>query len=467
MENSTLNPIPPINPGRRDFLKKAGLSTGLMAFPGILAAQSPGQETPLSRLNVAIVGVGGKGVSNLQSVKEENIIALCDVDMGRVNEAMENDPEFAALLQDLEARGAKWYRDYREMLVDLGDRLDAVVISTPDHMHYPIALSAIRMGKHVYVEKPLTHTVEEARLLTMEAAKAGVVTQMGNQGHSNAATRLVKEWIEAGVIGPVREVHSWTNRPVWPQGQSLPDHSKMIPVVPDTLDWNLWLGIAEPRAYDPAYLPFGWRGWWDFGCGAFGDMACHIMDAPFWALQLDKPAAISSACTEVTEFSAPKASVVTYEFPARGKFPELVYKWYDGGLRPTLPDRLAEWPQMVETNGTFIIGEEAVMVVDTYGKSIRVLPDEKFSELRAVLPPKTLPRVKGGHMEEWLNAIRENRPASSDFSYAGPFTEMALLGNVAIRSGRRIQYDSDKMEITNFPEANRFLKKDYRPGWIL
>lgn len=456
----------PFSPERRDFLKKASFGAGLLSFPSILGAASHGAHSPNGKLNVAFVGVGGKGTSAIDWASSENLVAFCDVDMGRVAKAREN-AEFNEILTNAEKHGAKWFRDYREMLSSMGDSIDAVVISTPDHMHYPIALSAINAGKHVYCEKPLTHTVEEARLLTEAARKAGVVTQMGNQGHSHAGLRLIREWVEAGVIGKVTEVSSWTNRPIWPQGLKLPDHSKMIPVVPNDLSWDLWLGIAEPRAYDPAYLPFSWRGWWDFGCGALGDMGCHIMDAAYWSMQLDNPDWVEATATWTSEHACPNASVVTYQFPARGKFPPIKYTWYDGGLRPPLPAMLKEWPEMARTNGTFIIGEEAVIVSDTYARSVSILPDEKFEALKPKLPPRTLPRVKGSHMENFLDSIRAGEKAVSDFEYAGPFSEMVLLGNVAIRAGKRIEYDHKRMKITNMPEANRFLTKDYRPGWIL
>ncbi len=459
-----MNPNPPANPNRREFLKKTTLGAGLLAFPTVLRSAD---SKPNSRLNIAIIGVAGKGRSAIVGLAEENLVAFCDVDMRGVAEARAEMEDLDGIITRAEAKGARWFRDYRVMLTEMDKEIDAVVISIPDHMHYPVALSALNMGKHVYCEKPLTHTVEEARLLTAAAARAGVVTQMGNQGHSNAGARLVKEWIDAGVIGPVREVHSWTDRPLWPQGMEKPDHSKMIPVLPEELSWDLWLGVAEPRPYDPAYLPFSWRGWWDFGSGAFGDMACHIMDSPYWALQLDNPDWIEAACTPVTGWAAPKASVVTYQYPARGKFPPLTYKWYDGGMLPPMPSGIREWPEMVSRNGTFIIGEEAVMVVDTYGQTVRILPDGKFDALKPSLPPRTLRRIKGSHLQEWTNAIREGRKAVSDFSYAGPFTEMVQLGNVALRAGQRIQYDGRNMRITNLPGANRYLKKEYRPGWIL
>ena len=255
----TMNPDPALT--RRSFLQKTTFATAAsVAFPAIMRSQGNG-PAPHNKVNIALVGVGGQGRSPLRNLTTETYVAFCDVDDDRAAETYTEFPDVPR------------FRDYREMFAQMGDKIDAVVITTPDHMHFPIAMTAIRLGKHVYVEKPLTHTVEEARLLTEAARKAGVITQMGNQDHSNEGTRLTREWIQAGVLGEVREIHSWTNRPVWPQGQPLPDHSKMIPVVPSTLDWNLWLGIADERPYDPAYLPFSWRGWWDFGCGAFGDMA--------------------------------------------------------------------------------------------------------------------------------------------------------------------------------------------------
>lgn len=438
---------------RRSFLQKTTLATAAAsAFPAIVRGQKDGVAST-NRVNVAFVGVGGRGTSALQALADENFVAFCDVDDDRAKESYEKFPDVPR------------FHDYREMFAQMADKIDAVVITTPDHMHFPIAMTALKYKKHLYVEKPLTHTVEEARLLTEAAREAGVVTQMGNQGHSNEGTRITKEWIQAGVLGEIREVHSWTNRPVWPQGLKVPDHSKMRPVVPKTLDWDLWLGVAKKRAYDPAYLPFSWRGWWDFGCCAFGDMACHIMDAAYWGLELGSPTALEAFSAKNSEQNGPVSSVVQYEFAARKSQPALTWKWYDGGLTPPFP---ANWEEGREyaKSGTLIIGSEASMVNATYGESPRIFPSSDMRKVGPKLPPKTLPRVEtSNHHLAWCNAIRDSRQPASNFDYAGPFTETVLLGNAAIRANRRLDFDAKNVRFTNFEPANAYLTKDYRPGF--
>lgn len=443
---------------RRSFLQKTTLaSAAVSAFPAIARAKKDGVAAT-DRVGVAFVGAGGRGKNAIEALVDEHFVAFCDVDDARAADNYQKYPDVPT------------FRDYREMFAEMGDKINAVVISTPDHMHFPVAMTAIAHGKHVYVEKPLTHTVEEARLLTEAARKAGVITQMGNQGHSNEGTRLTKEWIEAGVLGEIREIHSWTNRPIWPQGLSVPDHSKMIPVVPDTLDWDLWQGVAQKRAYDPVYLPFGWRGWWDYGCGAFGDMACHIMDAAYWGLNLGSPTALEAFSAKNNDHSCPVSSVVQYEFGARGSQPALTWKWYDGGLTPTFP---ADWEDGAQYyrdgSGTLIIGSEASMVNSTYGASPRIFPATKMKEMTPKLKnvPKTLPRVEtSNHHLAWCNAIRENRQPASNFEYAGPFTETVLLGNAAIRANRRLEFDAKNVKFTNYEPANQYLTKTYRPGYF-
>ena len=441
---------------RRSFLQKSTLaSAAAAAFPAIVRGQKDG-VAPTNRVNLALVGVGGRGRNAIQALADENFIAFCDVDDARASETYEKYPDVPT------------FRDYREMFAALGDKIDAVVITTPDHMHFPIAMTAIAHGKHVYVEKPLTHTVEEARLLTEAARKAGVITQMGNQGHSNEGTRVTKEWIQGGVLGEIREVHSWTNRPIWPQGIKKPSHDEYIPVTPKTIDWDLWLGVAPERAYDPAYAPFKWRGWWDFGCGAFGDMACHIMDATYWGMELGSPTSIEAFSAKNNNQTCPVSSVVTYEFAARGNQPALTWKWYDGGLVPPFPSDWEEGRKYYnDGSGTIIIGSEASMVNSTYGASPRIFPETKMRSVAPNLPPKTLPRVEtSDHHVAWCNAIRDGRQPASNFEYAGPFTETVLLGNAAIRANRRLDFDAKKVRFTNVESANRYLSKSYRPGFF-
>lgn len=462
---------------RRDFLKKSALGAGIMVLPSGLVGQSPAEKPPSERLNLAIVGVAGKGRGPVIEGLKENVVALCDVDMGGVARARARGGDahssgFGEALETHEKRGAKWYRDYRVMFEEMADKIDAVIISTPDHMHYPIGMSAVNLGKHIYLEKPLTHTVGEARAIAEAARRMGVVNQMGNQGHSNHGTRLVREWVQAGVIGKVREVHSWTNRPAvyWDQGIEAPDHSQAVPVVPEGLDWDLWQGVAPRRAYDPSIAPFRWRAVLDYGCGALGDMACHIMDSAFWALDLGSPERIEASCTTLTGYSYPVSSLVTYEFPARGNLPAVTYKWYDGDLRPAVPNAIKDedpYSGSFHANGSFIVGENGIIQTDEYSARVRILPDSRFRELRPSLPEQTLRRIRGSHLSEFFSAIREKREASSDFSYAGPFTETVLLGCIAQRLGRRLRFDGAKGQFIGDSEANALIDKVYPEGWVI
>jgi predicted dehydrogenase len=455
---------------RRSFLKTTGLGAGLMVLPSFVAGASPSQLSPSSRLNIAMVGVGGKGRAHLLELQDENIVALCDVDMNSIEKGKNHRTQgeaYSAALAKVEKKGAKWFTDYREMFADMGDKIDAVIIAIPDHMHFPVALSALNLGKHVYCEKPLTHTVEEARILKEAAEKAGVVTQMGNQGHSTAGTRIIREWIQAGVIGQVREVHSWTNRPIWAQGEAALEKRKQGPKKPPAgLDWDLWQGVAEPRDYNSAAVPFGWRSWSEYGCGSLGDMACHIMDAAYWALDLGMPSWVEAVTTPVTDETFPQSSKVTYRFPKRGSFDPVTYHWYDGGLQPVFPSGI-EIPEMPAIGATLYVGTEAMIIGDCYSESVRMLPETKFREIRSDLPAKTLRRIKGTHQMEWVNAIREGRPASSDFSYAAPFTEMVLMGTIAQRIHNRLHVNRAQGMFRDHPAANGMLSKAYPKGWIV
>jgi predicted dehydrogenase len=308
---------------RRSFLKTTSLASAVAAFPYVMRSQN--RVSPNSKLNVACVGVGGRGNAAVTAMKGENLVAFCDVDEAR---AGKNFAQFPSVPR---------FRDYRQLLDKLGNSIDAVTVSTPDHMHFPIAMAAMSLGKHVFVEKPMAHTIAEGRKMAQLAREKKVATQMGNQGHAAEGMRALKEWYQAGVLGEVREIHTWTDRPIWPQGVKGFDHSKLRPVIPPTLDWDLWLGVAAERAYDPGYLPFNWRGFWDFGTGALGDMGCHMMDGGFWAFDLPAPATVEAISANTTPISAPTASVVTYHFPAHGTRPPLKWVWYDGNLEPVLP----------------------------------------------------------------------------------------------------------------------------------
>jgi predicted dehydrogenase len=454
---STRGPHTPMenkNVTRREFIKSASLaSAATLAFPYVMRAQQG--QSPNSRLNIACCGVGGRGANAVSGLVSENLVAFCDVDDAKAAETYKLHPEIGS---------DRRFKDYRVMLDKLGSQIDAVTVSTPDHMHFPIAMAALSLGKHVFVEKPLTHTISEARTLAKTAREKRVATQMGNQGHAGDGCRVLKEWVDAGVLGDVTEVHSWTDRPIWPQGVSAPDHSKLIPVVPATLDWDLWLGVAAQRDYDPAYLPFTWRGYWDFGTGALGDMGCHILDGAFYALDLRAPSHVEAVSARQTEISPPKASMVTYTYPARGKLVPLKLTWYDGGLQPLLPPEM-EPGKVLPQNGTLIVGSKATVYADTYYDSVQIIPDSKMLAMTPSLPGKTIPRVGMTHFMEWVRACKGGVPAGSNFDYASGLAEVALLSNLAIRARRPIEWDSAAMKVTNFPDANRFLSVDYRPGF--
>src|SRR4051812_31277857 len=313
---------------RRTFLKSASLASAAVAFPQVMRSQQG--ESPNNKLNVACIGVGGRGAVAVAAMSKENLVAFCDVDDARAAKTFAQFPEVPHV------------RDFRKLLDQFGNRIDAVTVSTPDHMHFPIAMAALSLGKHVFIEKPMAHTIEEARKLAALAREKKVATQMGNQGHAAEGTRILKEWYQAGVLGDIREIHSWTDRPIWPQGVKGFDHSKLMPVVPPTLDWDTWLGVAAKREFDPAYLPFNWRGFWDFGTGALGDMGCHMMDGGFWAFDLPAPSSVGAVSENQPAISAPRASVVTSLFRARGPRPPLKWVWYDGNMAPVLPPEFEE-----------------------------------------------------------------------------------------------------------------------------
>ncbi len=445
---------------RREFLgKSAALSATMLVPRHVLGGK--GWIPPSDRLNIAGIGVGGQGGGDLGQMAGENIVALCDVDWMRAARTFKKFP------------AAKRYRDFRRML-DTQKDIDAVVVATPDHFHAVASLAAIQLGKHVYCEKPLTHSLHEARLLRKAAREAGVATQMGNQGHAMESMRLLCEWIWDGAIGEVAEVRAWTPHPVWPQGIGRPQDT---PPVPDTLDWDLWLGPAPYRPYHPAYLPQLWRGWWDFGTGGLGDMGCHIFDHIVWSLKLGPPTSVEASFStfvpnEMTwdkpknTETYPRASMVTYEFPVREGFPPLTLTWYDGGLMPPRPEELPDGLKMGDTfGGALYVGTKGKILCGSHGaNSLRILPEERMQEYRR--PPQTLPRSIGHH-EEWIRACKGGEPAGSNFEYAGPLTETVLLGNVAIRTGAKLKWDAESMRFPNFPEADALVHREYREGWRL
>jgi predicted dehydrogenase len=455
---------------RRTFLKTTSAASAL-AFPAVLRAQTPDTSTPNDRVNIAVIGAGGRGGAALEGVKNENIVAICDVDEERANGSLKS---FTARNKEQAGKfeSAQRFNDYRKMLDAIGNKIDAVTISIPDHCHYPAAMTAMGLGKHVYVEKPLSHTVWEAREMRKRAAEKKVITQMGNQGHTHDGTRLLKEWVQAGVLGEVREVVSWTNRPFFPPWREPigsfkePDHSKFIPVVPPGLNWDAWLAASKERPYDPAYMPWKWRGWWDFGTGPFGDVACHIMDGAYWALDLGAPTAVEAMSTGATKVACPLASVVTSYFPARGTMPPVKYTWSDGSLMPPLPPQLELGRNLPEEAGTLLFGSKATVLCSFYYETVRIIPEIQMQEMASSLPEKSIPRVQGGPFAEWLRAIKGGPKPGSNFEYSAPFTEAVLLSNVAIRTRRRIEWDAAAMKVTNIPDANQFITKEYRPGWM-
>ena len=436
---------------RRQFLgQTASAAAAFMIVPSHVLGGA-GKIPPSERLNIAGVGAGGQAAHDLEQVaRDSNIVALCDVDDARAARSFQRWPD------------AGRYKDFRVMLEKEKD-IDAVVVGTPDHMHAFAAMAAIELGKHVYVEKPMAHSVSEARKLTAAARRYKVVTQMGNQGHSFRGCHILRAWVEDNAIGEITEVHCWTNRPTWPQGVDRPAET---PPVPATLDWDLWLGPAPERPYHPAYCPRNWRGWWDFGAGALGDMGCHIMDGAFYALELGPPTRVSAESSGINDETGPKWSIICYEFPKRGKLPPVTLTWYDGGKTPARPPELEEGRILGDKDGcgSLYVGAKGKIMATTYGNGVRIIPETKmkaYKKAKVELPRRPM------HHENWTLACKGEGTAISNFDYAGPFTEMVLLGNVALRAGQPIEWDSENMKITNLPEAQRFIERAYRPGWTL
>ena len=445
---------------RREFTSTAAMAavSAAIAPRSVFAAQSPA-----SKLNIAAVGVGGMGAANLKACANENIVALCDVDR-----------DYAAKTFALYPK-ATVYTDYREML-DKQKDIDAVIIATPDHTHAMITMACLQAGKHVYCQKPLTHTVFEARAIAAAAKKYKVVTQMGNQGHSFESMRILKEWLDDGAIGNVTEVHAWTDRPVG--GDPWSDFAVRArptetPPVPNTLDWEKWLGPVAFRPYSPEYLPMKWRAWLDFGTGPLGDMGCHILDPAFWALELGPPQTIEATSTHyepaVASETYPRASIVRYAFPARGNKPPVKVTWYDGRLLPPMPPEL-EPGRALPGSGALLIGDKGTILHGSHGADgVRLIPETRMQEYKR--PAKTLRRVTEGHEGDWIRACKEGpngTPPCSPFEYGAALTEMVLLGVLAIRmKDQRLQWDDASFRFTNNEKANELLQITYREGWTL
>ncbi len=507
---------------RREFIGKAAVTGAAFTIvPRHVLGR--GFTPPSDMLNIACVGVGGMGRSNLINLSSQNIVALCDVDWGYTDKNLSRLDTDASNLQNhidhptegatatapavsaaeaakMKARldgilhlkndlipKAKRYSDYREMLEKQKD-IDAVVVATPDHMHAPITLAAMDLAKHVYVQKPLTWSIDEARKLSKRATETKLATQMGNQGHSLNDARMAVEYIQSGAIGEVKEIHIWTDRPVgfWPQGVPRPQAPKdaldtlgwnpagvdtrlaaamaagSYPI-PQTLSWDLFLGVGPSLPYHPVYHPFNWRGWVDWGVGAIGDMGAHLLDVSMWSLNLGLPTSIETVSTPFNGASYPTATMTFYEFPARGAMPPVKLTWYDGGLLPRKPEEIGE-EQLKKEGGSLLIGTKGKLIHDTYGANPRLLPKTLHDSVGK--PKEKLVRIANeAHEMNWVDAAKGKTKTSCPFEYAAMLTEVMLLGVVSLRAGKKIFYDGANMRATNAPEANQFFSRQYRTGW--
>jgi predicted dehydrogenase len=462
---------------RRQFLRDTSLAgIGFWVAGGVTSAKEKGAN---EKLSFACIGVGGKGGSDTDNVGNlGNIVALCDVDDRHLESKAKKYPQ------------AKKFNDFRKMFDELGKSIDAVTVSTPDHTHAAAALMAMRLGKHVYCQKPLTHTVHEARLMRETAREKKVCTQMGNQGTAENGLREAVEVIRSGAIGPVREVHVWTNRPIWPQGTEAilkvesarqaafaALHGKPLANLPsstppDYLHWEEFLGPAPFRPYDKIYHPFSWRGWWDFGTGALGDMACHTANMAFMALKLGSPTTIEAKNGDINPETYPTWATITFQFPERGEMPPVKFVWYEGlkdRKKNLPPEKLFKGEKNPPDSGSLIIGDKGTLYSpNDYGASYVLLPRKDFEGFKK--PEPSLPRNGGGDQgqkNEWVRAIMENNPsiALSNFDYAGLLTETILLGNVAMRAGGKLEWDAEQLKFRNNRNADAFLRTEYRPGW--
>jgi predicted dehydrogenase len=471
---------------RRGFIGAAASATAFTIVPRHVLAAS-GETAPSDKLNIACIGVGGMGFNTLRAVMSENIAFLCDVDFERGASAVEMFPK------------VKRYSDYRRMLDKEDRHIDAVAVTTPNHVHIPAAVTAMKMGKHAFVEKPMGHDIQEVRTATELAISSGLATQMGTAQHSGSNFRRVVELIRAGAIGDVTEVHVWhgsqpaktseapknkvaaaapsapAKQPkvfagmdfsrMWRGGDRLPEET---PPVPKQLNWDLWLGPAPVRPYHPCYHPNWWRSWWDFGNGNLGDMGCHFLDLPFWALNLKYPlTAEAEARGKPGRYTTPHGMISRWTFPQRGDQPPVTLTWYDGGRRPELPRELQEslpdWPKAI-----LFVGAEGALIAEYNEQNMsaskhELHPKEKFADYQR--PPQTIP--PGGNHAEWIEACKTGRSVMTDFEYSGPLTETVLLGNVAYRAGKKLEWDAENLKATNCPEADQFIRREHREGWKL
>jgi len=441
---------------RREFLGgTAAAAAALLVVPRHVVAAS-GRTPPSDKLNIASIGVAGMGRGDVNDVsRDNNIIALCDVDLRHAADTFKNFPD------------AKPYRDFRKMFDEIEKKIDAVTVSTPDHTHAVAAMAAITRGKHVYCQKPLAHSVAEIRALMKAAADHKVVTQLGNQGHSTESIRLLCEWIQDGAIGNVHTIHCGCA--AVNSGLDNLARARAGDPVPDTLDWNLWLGPAQERPYSRAYLPGAWRGWVPFGNATLGDWVCHVVDPVFWALDLGAPKTIQADVGDWdprTQGDAyPKGDIITFEFPAKGKRGPITLVWHSGTRKIPRAKELEPDRKPVDT-GAYVYGDKGVIMYGSHGAGgVRIIPETAMKAYKR--PDPTIPRSKEHH-QDWLAAIREGRKAGSDFSYGGPLTEIAMVGIIAMKmKGRKLEWDAQAMKFTNCPEANPYVNPPYRKGWTL
>jgi len=428
---------------RRQFLGSAAVAAGFTVVPRYVLG-APRHVPPSEKLNIACIGVGGMGASDSQQVGTENIVALCDVDWKNAAETFKKFPN------------ARKYRDFRQML-EKEKNIDAVTVSTPDNTHAVAAMMAIKMGKHVYCQKPLAHDIFEVRKLTEAAREHKVVTQMGIQIHATGALKLLVEIIKSGMIGKVQRVDLWSNKN-WGGGTRPAE----TPPVPEWLDWDLWLGPAPERPYHPTYQPGSWRRWWDFGTGTLGDMGCHIIDPAYWALDLRYPLSVEAHPGRLNNETYPEATIVRWEFPARDNLPPVAVTWYDGENMPPRPEELEEGRKLPDQGGLYY-GEKGTILAP-HMDGPRLIPE---SRMKGFKPPEQLFPRDVDHYQEWVRACKGGPKPKANFDYSGPLTETILLGNVAARAGEKLSWDGPNCKVTDVPEANKYLQRQYRKGWTL
>lgn len=444
---------------RRDFLKNSALTLSAFTILPSHVIGGLGHTMPSDKLNLGCIGIGGKGRVDIAGVSSENIVALCDVDQARASDRHGFSQNAYEAFPD-----ARRYEDFRDMFEKEND-LDGVTICTPDHVHAVATTMAMKKGINVYTQKPLTHTIDESRRVVSLANKTGVVTQMGIQNHANEGPRILNELVWEGVIGEVKEVYCWTDRPVWPQGI---EYRPIRERIPYSLSWDLWLGPAPYRAYNQAYVPFDWRGWWDFGEGALGDMGCHLIDYANWALKFGSLLSVEAYSTQAYSESAPLSAIVTYYLHSELTGSQVKLVWYDGGLKPNIPLGLKDEATLnlwQKGSGVILKGDSGTLVYGhKHPKPILIVNKE---EKNYTLPKQKIPRSPGFY-KEWINAIKGNKEIpTADFNYSGPLTEIVLLGVIAIRTGKKLFWDNNEMEITNVRDANIYLQNKYRKGWEL